>query len=235
MKVTILQPAYLPWLGFFDRIDASNLCIILDNVQLDTNSRTRFTNRNKIRTKDGWIWLTLPMKTKGLYEKALIKDIEIVNDRWNVKHFKSIEHSYKKTPFYERYIDFLNEIYKRSWVKMQELLDVMLDFFLVELHIKVPIVKASDTPVEARKEKLILELCKYFGATTYYSGIFGREYLDTKKFNEAGIEVFFHEYLHPTYRQNFPGFEPYMCVLDLMFNHGDESLDIIRKGRNFVK
>ena len=61
MKVTIMQPAYLPWLGFFDRIEASDIFVVLDNVQLDTSSKTRFTNRNKIRTRDGWIWLTLPM------------------------------------------------------------------------------------------------------------------------------------------------------------------------------
>ena len=75
MKITILQPAYLPWLGFFDRIDASDLCVILDNVRIDSSSKTRFVNRNKIRVKEGWIWLTLPMKNKGLYSDVLIKDI----------------------------------------------------------------------------------------------------------------------------------------------------------------
>ncbi|MDW8301665.1 MAG: WbqC family protein [Bacteroidia bacterium] len=225
----------MPWLGFFDRIDASDLCIILDNVLLDTNSKTRFTNRNKIRTKEGWIWLTLPIKTKGLYGNILIKDIELADDKWQSKHLKSIEHNYHKAPFFEDYIYFLRDTYNRKWVKMQDLLDEMLIFFFQKLSIRVPTIKASTIPVKSKKDALILDLCKYVNASVYYSGIFGRSYLNLEKFKEANIDVFFHNYKHPSYQQVFPNFEPYMCILDLLFNHGEDSMNVIRQGRNFVK
>lgn len=234
MKVTIMQPAYLPWLGFFDRIDASDLCIILDNVQLDTNSKTKFTNRNKIRTKDGWIWLTLPIKTKGLHGKVLIKDIELVNDNWALKHWKSIENNYKKSTYFKNYSKFFEQIYSKEWLKMQDLIDVTTDYFLKVLNINTPIIKASSLPTLNKKDDLILELCESQKAEIYYSGVFGREYLNLEKFRQKNIDVFFHEYQHPTYKQNYPGFEPYMSILDLLFNCGDESIEIIRKGRNFV-
>lgn len=234
-KITIMQPAYLPWLGFFDRVDASDLFIVLDNVQLDTNSKTRFTNRNKIRTKEGWIWLSLPMKTKGFHGQSLIKDIELVEDNWNVKHLKSIENNYCKTPYFHRYYPSLKEIYKQKWGKMQDLIDVMTQFFMESLHIKTPIIKSSEIPVSSKKSQLILDLCKYADATTYYSGVFGKEYLAVNDFTSEGIEIFFHDYKHPVYQQYFPGFEPYMSVIDLLFNYGDESIHIIRQGRNFTK
>jgi hypothetical protein len=235
MKITILQPAYLPWLGFFDRIDASDLCVILDNVRIDSSSKTRFVNRNKIRVKEGWIWLTLPMKNKGLYSDVLIKDIELVQDNWNVKHRKSLEHSYKKAPFHMAYVDFLNEVYSRQWLKMQDLLDYTISFFLKVLRINTPLVKASELPVRGKKDELILNICKNFNAKVYYSGIFGRDYLNKHDFEKEGIEILFHEYKHPVYKQIHGNFEPYMCILDLLFNHAEESMDIIRKGRNFVK
>jgi hypothetical protein len=234
MKITIMQPAYLPWLGFFDRIDASDLCIILDNVQLDTNSKTRFTNRNKIRTRDGWIWLTLPIKTKGLYGEVLIKDIELVNDNWALKHWKSIENNYRKSTYFQNYAKFFEQIYSKEWLKMQDLIDITTDYFLKVLNINTPIIKASSLLTLNKKDDLILELCESQKAKTYYSGVFGREYLHLEKFRQKNIDVFFHEYQHPIYKQNYQGFEPYMSVLDLLFNCGDESMEIIRKGRNFV-
>ena len=235
MKVTIMQPAYLPWLGFFDRIEASDLFISLDNVLLDTSSKTRFTNRNKIRQKEGSTWLTLPMKTKGLFGDVHIKDIQLVEDKWNIKHWKSIQNNYRKAPFFDKYAPFLENIYSQKWQSMQELIDELTSYFLQELNITTPTIKSSELQIDATKDDLILEICKSQNATEYYSGIFGREYLDTKKFEKEGIEVLFHEYKHPTYTQLYEGFEPYMSILDLLFNHGEDSLEIIKQGRNLIK
>ncbi|AFM05850.1 WbqC-like protein [Bernardetia litoralis DSM 6794] len=230
-----MQPAYLPWLGFFDRIEASDLFISLDNVLLDTSSKTRFTNRNKIRLKNSSTWLTLPMKTKGLFGEVHIKDIQLVEDKWNTKHWKSIQNSYRKAPFFDKYAPFLDTLYSKKWQSMQELIDELTTYFLQELKITTPVIKSSELQIDASKDDLILELCQSQNATEYYSGVFGREYLDTEKFQKEGIEVFFHEYKHPDYTQLYDGFEPYMSILDLLFNHGEDSLEIIKQGRNFVK
>jgi len=235
MKMSIMQPAYLPWLGFFDRVEASDLLIILDNVLLDTNSKTRFTNRNKIRTKEGWIWLSLPMKTKGLFGKVLIKDIEIADNNWKAKHWKAIETNYSKANYFRKYASDLEEIYKQEWNKMQDLLDLLTNYFFNVLQINVPVIKASSIPVKGQKSELILELCKYQRAKLYYSGVFGRDYLELNKFEENNIEVLFHEYRYPIYDQVYKGFEPYMSILDILFNYGERSMEIIKQGRNFQK
>ena len=102
MKVSIMQPAYLPWLGYFDRIYKSDLHIILDHVSLDKNSQTKFANRNKIRTLQGSNWLTVPILSRGADRDKPIKDILIENSApWRKKHVKSLHYSYCKTPFFK--------------------------------------------------------------------------------------------------------------------------------------
>ena len=102
------------------------------------------------------------------------------------------------------------------------------EYFLQELGVRTECISSSDLSLESKKAELILDICRKVGATTYLSGPFGRDYLNQKDFEEAGIELQFHDYAHPVYMQNFDGFEPYMSILDLLFNHGDKSLEILR-------
>ena len=82
--VSVNQPAYLPWLGYFDRIAASDLHVVLDNVQFEKNS---FVNRNRIMTARGPTWLTVPVQTSGKFGALPINELLIADDpRWAVKH-----------------------------------------------------------------------------------------------------------------------------------------------------
>ena len=235
MKVVILQPAYLPWLGFFDRIDEAAICVILDNVHLDTNSKTRFTNRNKIRTKNGDLWLSLPMVTKGGYQKFHINEIALVQDKWPKKHWKSIEMSYNKANFFHDYKEIINSWYLKKWSRMQDLLDFTTKDLLNILKIDTKIINSSSLEVNSEKSDLILDICKKTNAETYLSGPFGRSYLEQKEFKLNNIEVLFHDYNHPVYTQTYEGFSAYMSVIDLLFNQGSSSMSIIKKGRKFSK
>ncbi len=106
MKISIMQPAFLPWLGYFDRIARSDLHIILDHIPMDRSSKTRFTNRNKIRTHDGWAWLTVPIKTTRRSEAVPINKLEIMyEEQWRKKHIKGISNNYSKSPYYGKYIE----------------------------------------------------------------------------------------------------------------------------------
>lgn len=228
MIITIMQPAYLPWLGFFDRISRSDLCIILDDVLLDNSSKTRFINRNKIRTKDGWCWLTLPMKTKGKYKKDNINEIELVQDKWRDKHWKSIQACYAKSPYFSQYSEFFQDFYSQDWINMVKSLDVMTDYFLTELKISAKILKSSELRIDGSKTDRLINLCQAVGGSEYISGPFGREYLEKERFQSAGIKLWFHDYSHPQYTQVYPGFEAYMGIIDLLFNYGEESVKILQ-------
>jgi len=224
--VSINQPAYLPWLGYFDRIIKSDIHIVLDHVQFEKNS---MVNRNKIRTPQGWAWMTVPVLTKGRFGDLSISTLKI-NDtvRWSKKHWRTLEMNYSRAPFFDEYAPFFMDVFHREWSYLSLLVNEINSYVLEVLDVGTRIVYSSDLGVTQKKTDLILELCKKVDAKTYISGPFGRDYLDRGKFEELNIQLQFHDYSHPAYRQAFSGFEPYMSVIDLLFNHGPDSLEILR-------
>lgn len=229
MIVTIMQSAYLPWLGFFDRIAKSDLLIVLDHVTMDRNSKTKFANRNRIRTATGSTWLTVPILMRGHTRNLALSHIEIDNaQRWQQKHWRSIEMNYQRAPNYRAYADRLEPFYGRPWKHLSDLSNALVDTLLQFLGISTPYRLSSTMACEGTGSDLIVNLCRSAGATTYLSGPFGRDYLDRGSFADAGVKLLFHDYPHPHYAQVFDGFECYMSVIDLLFNHGPESLAILR-------
>lgn len=230
MIVSIMQPAYLPWLGFFDRIAASDVLILLDHVLIDRNSKTKFANRNRIRTPQGWTWLTVPIRSKGKHGDLLINEIALNNETdWAAKHWRAIELNYRRAPHFANYAERFHALYARSWEKLAALNAAGYDAFMETLGLNTRTLLSSEMDCSESKDALILELCRKAGASTYISGPFGRDYLKAEDFRAAGIELLFHDYDHPRYKQCFEGFEPYMSTLDLLFNHGPEALPILRR------
>lgn len=225
MIVSINQPAYLPWLGYFDRLAKSDVHVVLDNVQFEKNSAT---NRNKIRNATGWSWLTIPVKTGGKFGYLPISDLEIDNARnWSRKHAQALKSNYSQAPFFKAHAGYFDGVYGKEWPHLAPLAAETTKYLLDALEIRPQLVLASELKPEGAKSQLVLDICRRVGATTYISGPFGRDYLNLAEFSSAGIKVLFHDYPHPVYQQAFEGFEPYMSVIDLLFNHGQESRGIL--------
>jgi hypothetical protein len=234
MIVSIMQPAYLPWLGYFDRIAISDLHIVLDSVMLERSSKTRFTNRNKIRTPEGWAWLTVPIRT-ARRGQPLIQEVEIDNEQpWTGKHWRSLAQTYSKAPFFAEHRAWFEAYYQRSWTCLAPLLRESTEYLLDAFHIGTPRLYSSELKILGQKSDLILSICRYVGAKAYLSGPFGRDYLDHDAFAAAGIELIFHDYSHPVYSQVHPGFEQYMSAIDLLFNHGQTSRVIMTEYKDIV-
>ena len=229
MIVSISQPAYLPWLGYFDRLSKSDIHIVMDHVIMDKNSKTKFTNRNKIRTPNGWSWLTVPILSKNNPKDISINDLTIDNaSSWSNTHFKSIKFNYSNAKYFSNYENFFEEVYQKKWNNLISLLKFTNDNLINFLGIKNEIITSSCLNPISSKSDLILELCQKVNAHEYISGPFGRDYLDLKSFEKAGISVHFHDYSHPVYAQKFKGFEPNMSIIDLLLNHGKDSLKILK-------
>lgn len=229
MTLTIMQPAYLPWLGFFERVLLSDVFVVLDNVQLDSSSKTNFTTRNKIRTPQGSSLLTVPVKKKGNYGSLFIDQLEISNDsNWKQKHWDSIKQFYTKSPFFKEHSDFFEVLYKKEYSLLVDVMKDIIHYLLETLKINTKIIYSSSLKnIQSVKDNLIADICTELKASTYISGPFGRDYLDKALFDTKKIDLLFHDYKHPEYKQMFPGFEPYMSVIDLLFNHGPESVRIL--------
>jgi len=226
MIVSINQPAYLPWLGYFHRINISDVFVFFDSTQFEKNS---MVNRNKIKTSQGPVMLTVPVKLKDHFKK-IIKDIEIAEPKCLERHWKSIELNYKKTKFWNDYSEKLKKIYKKEYNNISDLCYDQLILFLEILDIKTKIVKFSDlNDINSKKEQLVIEICKDLGARTYVSGSLGREYITNDHFKKSDIGLYYQNYNHPEYYQSWGAFIPYMSIIDLLFNEGPNSLSIIMK------
>jgi hypothetical protein len=232
MIVSINQPAYMPWLGYFDRIDASDMHIVLDHVQFEKNS---MVNRNKIRNAQNWSWLTVPVETKGQFGQLDIANIKISDrGRWSRKHWNALQSNYARTPHFSEHAPFLEAFYREQTAESQlsSVIQDLNNYFQAALAVKTEICYSSTMKTRNHKSELVLSLCREIGATTYLSGPFGRNYLDRAAFENANIAVKFHDYSPQVYPQAWPGFEPGMAVIDVLANQNQtDATDIMRQGR----
>lgn len=227
MIVSIHQPDYLPWLGFFDKISLCDVFVLLDNVQF---SKNYFTNRNKIRTSQEWTWLTVPVLTKGKSDQKIdeVKINNISEKRWAEKQWKSIEQNYRKAPFFSEHADFFYQLYSKEWDSLTELNKTIIYYLVDAFGIKTRICEVAEIGAKGNGTGLLFDICQALGANTYLSGAFGKEYLDETLFTNHGIKVIYQEFLHPEYKQVFEPFIPNMSAIDLIFNYGNQSLQILR-------
>jgi hypothetical protein len=225
MRVGILQPGYLPWLGFFEQMHKSDVFIIYDDVQYDKES---WRNRNRIKTANGVQWLTVPVQIE-FNNHPLIKDVIIDNKtNWRKKHLFSIRQNYSKAPLFRKYIDIFENVYSREW---EYLVDINM-YFILKLSeslgiIQKKIIRSSMLNMSGGRTERLINICKLFNADTFYEGAAGKNYIDSTQFLRHGIKVEFQDYKHPLYKQLHGDFVPYLSVIDLLFNHGEESLAIL--------
>ncbi len=222
--VTIHQPGYLPWLGFFDKMARADVFVLLDDVQYEKNY---FDNRNKIKTATGPIWLTVPVKvTFG----QKLNEVTIENKLpWRVKHYKSIVASYSRTPYFSEHQEFFKNLYTKNWEKLIDLNITIIQYLAEKLGLTTKLLRSSEMGVTGLKGDRILNICENLKADVYLSGQFGRNYLDEIKFKEKNIGLIYQEFHHPVYAQSYGEFASAMAAIDLLFNCGTESLKVLRQ------
>ncbi len=223
-RLVILQPLFLPWMGMFDMMGQADLFVILDNVQF---SRQSWQQRNRIKTSQGVRWLSVPVVHRFGQK---INEVKIDYGRdWVPDHLKTIYHNYKKAPHFDEIYNLVEGIYRR---KTERLCDLSFDFIQsVKDYLKIPtrLMKASEVPLQNRGSKdYVLDLCRYFKSRVYLNGPAGKKLYDPKEFKDAGIDLIFHEYVHPVYPQLHGEFVPYLSVVDLLFNCGSLSYNSLR-------
>ncbi len=218
--VVINQPGYFPALHFFEQIQRADVFVFYDDVQY---TRSDWRNRNRIKKPRGWQWITVPVKNR-MGQK--INEAKIDNtSKWQLVHARVIEANYSKAPYFHSYWEELKPAFSKKW----ELL-IDLDMFLITkicriLNIDHHFEMASSLGISGGKTERLVNICRHFNADTYYSPGKSKSYLDVDQFNQAGIDVEFQNYVHPTYPQLYGDFIPYMSVIDLLLNCGEKSIE----------
>ena len=224
MIVAVHQPQYLPWLGYFDKIDRADIFVLLDNVQFKKNE---WQNRNRIKTANGWQWLTVPVMYKY---PQLINEVEINNkDKWRHRQRQAIISNYKKASYWSLLEEFFEEIFSSEWQYISQLNIHVVKRLAGLLGITTPIHVTSELgEFPEDPDDRLIALTKHFDADIYLAGGGGKGYMDMEKYTQSGVKVIFQEYKHPVYNQLFGDFKPFMSVVDLIYNHGEKSLEILK-------
>jgi hypothetical protein len=231
MILTAHQPAYLPWLALFHKIALADVFVSYDQAQYQTEN---WINRNRVRRRESatGILLTVPVRGADHLQKRIC-DIEIDNEKpWRRKHWNTIRACYGRAPHFARYSGFLEDVYRRDWARIADLDKHMLRWFLEVLGIRVEVVRGSSLQTEGRGSDRVLDLCRIMGADAFLFGRLGRDYAKVADFTALGVRVEFQDYRHPTYDQPSSPFIPHLSVLDLLFNCGASSLDILMSGND---
>jgi hypothetical protein len=225
-RIAAVQSSYIPWKGYFDLIRAVDEFILLDDVQF---TKRDWRSRNRIQTRNGMAWLTIPVHTRGR-SAQLIEETQIADPGWARRHWQTIQRAYARAPFFEQYAVVVEPLY--AGLSSDRLSTVNHSFIATlakALGIHTSLRWSSGfQPCGGRNERLI-DLCKKTGATEYVSGPSARAYLDLGAFARAGIAVRFADYRgYPEYAQLHTPFEHAVSVLDLLFCTGPRAMEYMK-------
>lgn len=223
MKVAIHQPHYFPYPGFFHKLNLADVFVIMDNTQYDK----RYTNRNKIITPNGWVWLSVPINKDHKFRP--VSEVEINNELdWKQTHRQKIHHSYSGSKFFHLYRDYFEHLFEKNW-------DLLFDLDLETtkqvmnwLGMKTKLVLESELNVTGTSTQRLVNICKALGADTYISGAGGKNYLDEKLFEKNNIILGYQKYLARPYSQHLSdSFIRDLSIIDMLANVGPNTMQLI--------
>jgi len=224
------QPEYFPWLGFISKAQLADVYYIVDNVQY---MKEHWHNRNKIRNKEGWLWINTPILGKSKIQ--MWPEVRIDNSQpWKRKQLNSIKMCYSRSKYFNEIYSELEKVYSKNYEFLIDFNEQIIKYAFKKFKIKVPIFKTTELikqghDIPGTKTDLILNMCKAANAKTFIFGQDGRTYIEENKFKQAEVKYKFQNFNHPIYKQRYPGFESNMSFIDLLFNHGNNSIEILKQ------
>ncbi|MCA9407754.1 MAG: WbqC family protein [Candidatus Omnitrophica bacterium] len=227
MIVAIHQPQYLPWLGYFDKIQKADVFILLDDVQFKKNE---WQNRNRIKTPQGAQWITVPVRHQF---GQLINEVALDQKmNWSNNHLKTLTLNYKKAPYFDEFIIHFENIYAQSWQKLVDINVEIIKVLVKILKIETKIVMSSTIQTDNHPTQRLIDLCLHFNADQYLSGPDGPNYMDMAKFQENNLNLIIQKFEHPQYpqlwNQKQSEFISHLSIVDLLFNVGQDALNVLK-------
>ena len=224
-KIAILQSNYIPWKGYFDLIAYVDEFIIYDDMQY---TRRDWRNRNKIKTPQGLVWLTVPVKVKGHFLQK-IRETEIDGTDWARKHFKSLTQHYAKAPYFTEIASLLEPLYQNPSPLLSTLNRTFIDAICAYLGIKTRITNSWEYQLISGKTERLVDLCLQAGGDIYISGGAAKDYIKPELFAQKNIQLNWFTYdNYPEYKQLWGSFVHQVSILDLLFNMGPNSSKYMR-------
>jgi hypothetical protein len=227
MRVAVLQPSYLPWLGYFEQIHRADLFVFLNDVQY---TKSDWRNRNRIKTPQGAAWISVPVRRLGLQRRICETLIDYATP-WTERHVNLLREHYRKAPHFKRVMEVIGPHLAANPLLLQDLaIGLILDLARF-MGIPANTLRSSELEVgETDRNDRLIAICRRVGATELYESAAGRAYMDLPRFAAAGIRVVFQDYRHPTYRQFFGPFLSHLSIVDLLFHYGPDARHVVVSG-----
>lgn len=228
MIVAIHQPHFIPWLGYLHRMAQVDAFIVLDHVQFE---RRNYQNRSQIRIDGEARWLTVPVIQRSQKERIIDKEVDNRDTAraWGPNHFATLRHAYREAGFFSTYAGTFRKVLEARWQRLADLDMAMLEVLREAFGIRTKLLRSSELGVDGAKAELILNLCTAVGARALLAGFGGsRGYLDPAEFARHGVEIRWHQFTHPAYKQcGAAPFIPGLASVDLLFNAGPRSRAVL--------
>lgn len=230
-----MQPTYIPWMGYFDLMDQVDKFVFFDDAKV---SKQSWGVRNRIKTKQGQVYLTVPLKNYRDHANRLFSNTEIdYAQSWPRKHLKTISQAYSKAPYFKEVIDEFEEVSNIKYNTIADLNISIIQWVAKKIKINTETIRSSWlTGIDGSKDVRLTKICSILGADQYLSPQGSAAYIEAEQpggaFPSADLELFYHNFEHPEYPQQGSSFLSHMCILDLLMNCGyEQALDLIRSGR----
>ena len=226
MKIAIHQPNYLPWIGFIDKLDQVDKFVILDRA---IHTKSGYINRTKIKSPQGSLMLTVPLKNK----EVPINELLIANDiNWQTSHWRAIEANYKKSKYWNAYKEGFEQLYIRKWENIAQFNIAIIKHIMSQLNITTELYIESEFALDfGTSNERNVNIVTHLGGDHYISGIGGRVYNDETIYHHNNIILTYQNFQHPKYSQRWGNFEPNLSIIDMLFNCGLDTIEIIRENR----
>ncbi|OGK00604.1 MAG: hypothetical protein A2519_21710, partial [Candidatus Raymondbacteria bacterium RIFOXYD12_FULL_49_13] len=225
----IHQPQYLAYVGYFHKMALCDAFVLLNDAQYHKNE---WQNRNRIKTAQGEQFLTVPVNYSF---PQLLSEVTVDSrQKWAKKHLAALEMNYSRAPFFKQFFPEIATILSREYHSLSDLNATLIKAIATILGLRCSIVLASDLKIKGHSTQRLIAICKALSADTYLSGPGGKQYLDENAFPTAGISLQYQEFTCPQYPQvafkEQKTFIPNLSIIDLLFNCGEKSLEILMTG-----
>ncbi|MFJ7950813.1 WbqC family protein [Lysinibacillus sp. NPDC096418] len=218
MKCAIMQPTYLPWLGYFKMMNQVDTFVFLDDIQFAKRS---WQQRNKIALHNQEKILTIPCITKGLRHQKINEVYMDLSTNWKSQHHKTIEQAYRNYPYFSE-LEYILEFYNEPTNKLSEFTIALIKETAKNANITPEFILSSELKANGSKSAYLLNICNELGATEYVSAAGSKQYIeDEALFAQSDIFVTYEQSEPFIYKQfNEKPTIPYLSFIDYIANQG---------------
>lgn len=222
--ITIHQPNYIPWIGYFHKIFISDVFVFLDSTQYSPGT---FINRSFISQGQNSLKLIIPAYVPT--HLSPISDVIIDTKDFARKHLTSLKQTYFKSRFYKEIFNVIQPSYEIGKISLAEFNIRLITDIVNYLEFEIRLIRSSSLDIHTKKNNLLIDITKVCGGNVYISGNGAKNYIEghEKKYSKNGIRLAYQNFVHPEYNQLKKSFLPGLSILDLLFNKGKESSEII--------